>query len=80
LGLEERRDRESERLSRHRNPPVLEPPIEQVAALNLQDRDIEGEAEDDGRKLDGVPLEVQEAWICEDLIFVLQVSSADRSC
>lgn len=24
--------------------------------------------------LDGVPLEVQEAWICEDLMFVLQVS------
>jgi hypothetical protein len=23
--------------------------------------------------LDGVPLEVQEAWICEDLLFVLQV-------
>jgi hypothetical protein len=23
--------------------------------------------------LDGVPLEVQEAWICEDLSFVLQV-------
>jgi gamma-tubulin complex component 2 len=30
--------------------------------------------EDETRKLDGVPLEVQEAWICEDLIFVLQVS------
>jgi gamma-tubulin complex component 2 len=80
LGLEERRDRESERLSRHRNPAILEPPIEQVAALDLQDGNIEGEAEDDGRKLDGVPLEVQEAWICEDLIFVLQVSSADESC
>ena len=26
------------------------------------------------RQLDGVPLEVQEAWICEDLMFVLQVS------
>ena len=25
------------------------------------------------RKLDGVPLVVQEAWICEDLRFVLQV-------
>jgi len=23
--------------------------------------------------LDGVPLEVQEAWICEDLMFVMQV-------
>lgn len=27
------------------------------------------------RLLDGVPLEVQEAWICEDLLFVLQVGS-----
>lgn len=27
------------------------------------------------RQLDGVPLEVQEAWICEDLMFVLQVRS-----
>lgn len=27
----------------------------------------------DVRMLEGVPLEVQEAWICEDLIFVLQV-------
>lgn len=26
------------------------------------------------RALDGVPLEVQEAWICEDMMFVLQVS------
>jgi hypothetical protein len=26
------------------------------------------------RKLDGVPLAVQEAWVCEDLRFVLQVS------
>jgi gamma-tubulin complex component 2 len=25
------------------------------------------------RLLDGVPLEVQEAWICEDLLFVMQV-------
>ena len=26
------------------------------------------------RLLDDVPLEVQEAWLCEDLLFVLQVS------
>ena len=25
--------------------------------------------------LDGVPLEIQEAWVCEDLLFALQVSS-----
>ena len=31
------------------------------------------------RMLDGVPLEVQEAWICEDLIFVLQVGSTSPS-
>lgn len=28
--------------------------------------------EDQERKLDGVPREIQEAWICEDLMFVLQ--------
>jgi gamma-tubulin complex component 2 len=27
-----------------------------------------------GHMLDGVPLDVQEAWVCEDLTFVLQVS------
>jgi hypothetical protein len=32
----------------------------------------EGEADVD-RLLDGVPLEVQEAWVCEDLMFALQV-------
>jgi len=25
--------------------------------------------------LNGVPLEIQEAWVCEDLLFALQVSS-----
>ncbi|KAK8864313.1 hypothetical protein IAR55_001560 [Kwoniella newhampshirensis] len=30
------------------------------------------EEEQASRLLDGVPLEVQEAWICEDLLFVLQ--------
>ncbi|WVQ72425.1 hypothetical protein IAR50_001977 [Cryptococcus sp. DSM 104548] len=28
--------------------------------------------EEEERLLDGVPLEVQEAWICEDLLFILQ--------
>jgi hypothetical protein len=28
----------------------------------------------DTRLLDGVSLDVQEAWICEDMMFVLQVS------
>ena len=51
----------------------LEPPMEGVAALDLQAQDGDLE-EDETRKLAGVPLEVQEAWICEDLIFVLQVS------
>lgn len=27
------------------------------------------------RLLDGVPLEVQEAFVCEDLLFILQVSA-----
>ncbi len=30
-------------------------------------------AQEQERLLDGVPLEVQEAWICEDLMFVLKV-------
>lgn len=50
--------------------------MEEVAALNLGDEGEE-EEEETGIRLDGVPLEVQEAWICEDLIFVLQVSLAD---
>lgn len=29
------------------------------------------------RLLDDVPLEVQEAWICEELLFALQVRPAD---
>lgn len=33
------------------------------------------ELSEERRLLDEVPLEVQEAWICEDLLFVLQVSS-----
>ena len=48
----------------------LEPPVQAVAALELDDENLDT---DEGRRLDGVPLEVQEAWICEDLIFVLQV-------
>lgn len=34
----------------------------------------EDEVDDVETLLDGVPLEVQEAWICEDLLFALQVS------
>jgi gamma-tubulin complex component 2 len=68
--------REPDRISRHGKAPArvldLEPPIEEVAGLELRDEDME--MEDETRKLDGVPLEVQEAWICEDLIVVLQVS------
>ena len=48
----------------------LEPPVQEVAALELDGEELNA---DEGRRLDGVPLEVQEAWICEDLIFVLQV-------
>jgi gamma-tubulin complex component 2 len=67
-------DRPEERQARHGKAPArvidLEPPIQEVAALELEDEDLNT---DEDRKLDGVPLEVQEAWICEDLIFVLQV-------
>lgn len=61
---------------RHGKAPArvldLEPPVEEIAALDLEGE----EGENGGRNLDGVPLEVQEAWICEDLIFVLQVRPA----
>lgn len=36
------------------------------------------ELNEERRLLDEVPLEVQEAWICEDLLFVLQVSSHEK--
>ncbi|WWC61778.1 uncharacterized protein I303_104363 [Kwoniella dejecticola CBS 10117] len=42
---------------------------ERVAQLSLADGPDETE---EGRSLDGIPLEMQEAWICEDLLFVLQ--------
>ena len=34
----------------------------------------EEEEEEEERLLDGVGLDVQEAWLCEDLIYALQVS------
>lgn len=64
----ERREREP-RHERQRQPDPLDSPVVQDG---VADGD-EGEA-DDQSKLVGVPLEVQEAWICEDLMFVLQVS------
>lgn len=49
--------------------------------VRIENRVIEEDEEEEEvapevveRLLDGVPLEIQEAWICEDLIFVLQVS------
>lgn len=39
-----------------------------------EEADIDEKLEE-ARLLDGVPLEVQEAWICEDMMFVLQVSA-----
>jgi hypothetical protein len=39
----------------------------------------EEEVESVQRLLDGVPLEVQEAWICEDLMFALQVRTTRRA-
>ena len=38
----------------------------------------EAEEEQVERLLDGVPLEIQEAWICEDLMFALQVGLVSR--
>lgn len=37
------------------------------------EEDVEGGANLPERLLDEAPLDVQEAWICEDLLFVLQV-------
>jgi gamma-tubulin complex component 2 len=55
--------------------------------VRIENRVIEEDEEEEEvapevveRLLDGVPLEVQEAWICEDLVFVLQVSSGARVC
>jgi len=66
-------ERREERQVRHGKAPArvidLEPPVQAVAVLELDDENLDT---DEGRRLDGVPLEVQEAWICEDLIFVLQ--------
>jgi gamma-tubulin complex component 2 len=72
------RPRAAERQERNGKIParVLDPPVGEVAALELG-LDEAAEGEGPGRRLDGVPLEVQEAWICEDLIFVLQVSRAE---
>lgn len=72
------RPRAAERQDRNGKLParVLDPPVEEVAALELGVDEAE-EEEDQGRRLDGVPLEVQKAWICEDLIFVLQVCGPD---
>ncbi|WWC70294.1 uncharacterized protein I206_104244 [Kwoniella pini CBS 10737] len=45
---------------------------ERVAQLSLADGIDENDGSEERRNLDGVPLEIQEAWICEDLLFVLQ--------
>jgi gamma-tubulin complex component 2 len=43
----------------------------QVEVGGDEDEELARERE---RMLGGVPLEIQEAWICEDIMFVLQVS------
>jgi hypothetical protein len=45
--------------------------------VELDDED--DEAVEAVRLLDDVPLEIQEAWICEELLFALQVSMAQAS-
>lgn len=56
---------------------------EKETRTKTADREVEIEIAQDeqpeestDRLLDGVPLDVQEAWICEDLTFVLQVCAA----
>ena len=76
------RERERERTVPSRNgkmPERVEPPIHQVEALRIHNEQIDPAVTEStttaaARQLDGVPLEIQEAWVCEDLIFVLQVS------
>lgn len=47
----------------------------EVVIRDQEDVDVDGAGEvPRGQLLVGVPLEVQEAWVCEDLMFVLQVS------
>lgn len=47
-------------------PAKIEPVLERPTPMT--------ELSAERRLLDKVPIEVQEAWICEDLLFVLQVS------
>lgn len=63
----------SSRVSRQRTSPTKRRerlPVPEVTA-GLQDELDDGNERP--RQLDGVPLGIQEAWICEDLGFVMQV-------
>lgn len=55
-----------------RPPTVVERDVE-VEVQVVHQTEPEGQSEEKSRLLDGVSLEVQEAWICEDMMFVLQV-------
>ncbi|RSH87478.1 hypothetical protein EHS25_003388 [Saitozyma podzolica] len=56
---------------RHRNGKQPERTVQREVLVAPENADSIEEA-GPARMLDGVPLEVQEAWICEDLLFVLQ--------
>lgn len=46
---------------------------EKEVNIRLEVREEEDEVDSVETLLEGVPLEVQEAWVCEDLLFALQV-------
>jgi gamma-tubulin complex component 2 len=81
--------RPSSSSSRHRSQPLSDPQdwrnrngkqperaVSRERVITVQ-VEVNGDAVEDEvereRLLDGVPLEIQEAWICEDILFVLQV-------
>ena len=49
-------------------------PVEREVNIQVELGTETAEEREVERSLEGVPLEIQEAWICEDLLFALQVS------
>lgn len=56
-----------------------DPVPERQINVRVELDDEDDEAVEAIRLLDDVPLEIQEAWICEELLFALQVSLAQAS-
>ncbi|ORY34102.1 Spc98 family-domain-containing protein [Naematelia encephala] len=56
--------------SRNGKQAVREREVE--VQVEIRDQPVNADVHEEARLLDRVPLEVQEAWICEDLLYVLQ--------